>query len=63
MGYVLHIELFFKLVMSNLIIMQEGFAPLTVASYFGHKDVVAILLKANATPDIQEKVKHHTHKE
>ena len=44
--------------MSNLIIMQDGFTPLTVASYVGHKDVVARLLKANATPDIQGEVNH-----
>ena len=51
--------------MSILNIIQSGFTPLAVASYLGHKDVVAILLKANATPDIQEKVKHHNiiHKE
>ena len=40
--------------------MQDGFTPLTVASYFGHKDVVARLLKANATPDIQGEVKSST---
>ena len=44
----------------NLTIMQNGATPLAAALYLGHTDVVARLLKAKATSDIQGEVKSST---
>ena len=39
-----------------MLIIQNGMTALTVAAHEGHEQVVDMLLKAGAKPDIQEKV-------
>ena len=39
-----------------MFIIQDGITALAVAAHGGHEQVVDVLLKAGANPDIQDKV-------